>query len=80
MRFVLASLFNGISTFVGYLMPKPFFEKDSSDNLYLLRFFDPRKYVNKIEKRRTRVCTTKQLGLFNYRKRHVSIDQEKKQF
>ena len=26
----LVSLFNGISTFVGYLMPKPFSEKKSS--------------------------------------------------
>ena len=26
----LVSLFNGISTFIGYLMPKPFFEKNSS--------------------------------------------------
>ena len=25
----LVSLFNGISTFVGYLMPKPFSEKNS---------------------------------------------------
>ena len=29
----LLSLFNGISTFVGYLMPKPFFEKSSSGNI-----------------------------------------------
>ena len=30
--FSLVSLFNGISTFVGYLMPKPPFEKNSSGN------------------------------------------------
>ena len=29
-RFGLVSLFNGISTLVGYLMPKPFSEKNSS--------------------------------------------------
>ena len=29
----LVSLFNGISTFVGYLMPKPFFEKNSSGTI-----------------------------------------------
>ena len=28
--FGLVSLFNGISNFVGYLMPKPFSEKNSS--------------------------------------------------
>ena len=28
--FGLVSLFNGISTFVGYLMPKPFSKKNSS--------------------------------------------------
>ena len=28
---VWVSLFNGISTFVDYLMPKPYFEKNSSD-------------------------------------------------
>ena len=27
------SLFNGISTFVGYLMPKPFSEKNSSGTI-----------------------------------------------
>ena len=30
-RFGLTSLFNGISTFVGYLMPKPSFSKNSGD-------------------------------------------------
>ena len=30
-RFGLVSLFNDISTFMGYLMPKPSFEKNSSD-------------------------------------------------
>ena len=30
MEYGLVSLFNGISTFVGYLMPKPFFKKNSS--------------------------------------------------
>ena len=29
----LVSLFNGISTFVGYLMPKPFSEKNSSGTI-----------------------------------------------
>ena len=29
----LVSLFNGISTFVGYLIPKPFFEKNSSGTI-----------------------------------------------
>ena len=29
----LFSLFNGISTFVGYLMPKPSFKKNSSDTI-----------------------------------------------
>ena len=29
----LVSLFNGISTFVGYLMPKPFSLKNSSDTI-----------------------------------------------
>ena len=28
--FRLVSLFNGISTFIGYLMPKPFSKKNSS--------------------------------------------------
>ena len=32
-RFGLVSLFNGISTFVGYLMPKPFFRKNSSGTI-----------------------------------------------
>ena len=31
--FGLVSLFNGISTFVGYLMPKPFSEKNSSGTI-----------------------------------------------
>ena len=31
--FDLVSLFNGISTFVGYLMPKPFFQKNSSGTI-----------------------------------------------
>ena len=31
--FGLVSLFNGISTFVGYLMPKPFFKKNSSGTI-----------------------------------------------
>ena len=31
--FDLVSLFNGISTLVGYLMPKPFFEKNSSGTI-----------------------------------------------
>ena len=30
---VSVSLFNGISTFVGYLMPKPFSEKNSSGTI-----------------------------------------------
>ena len=30
----LVSLFNGISTFVGYLMPKPFFSKNSRGTIY----------------------------------------------
>ena len=30
-HFGLVSLFNGILTFAGYLVPKPSFEKDSSD-------------------------------------------------
>ena len=29
----LVSLFNGILTFVGYLMPKPFFKKNSSGTI-----------------------------------------------
>ena len=29
----LVSLFNGISTFLGYLMPKQFFEKNSSGTI-----------------------------------------------
>ena len=29
----LVSLFNGISTFAGYLMPKPFSEKNSSGTI-----------------------------------------------
>ena len=29
----LVSLFNGISTFVGYLMPKPFSQKNSSGTI-----------------------------------------------
>ena len=29
----LVSLFDGISTFVGYLMPKPFFKKNSSGTI-----------------------------------------------
>ena len=29
----LVSLFNGISTFVGYLMPKPFSKKNSNDTI-----------------------------------------------
>ena len=29
----LVSLFNGISTFVGYLMPNPFSEKNSSGTI-----------------------------------------------
>ena len=29
----LVSLFNGISTFVGYLMPKPFSKKNSSGTI-----------------------------------------------
>ena len=29
----LAPLFNGISTFVGYLMPKPFSKKNSSGTI-----------------------------------------------
>ena len=32
-KFGLVSLFNGISTFVGYLMSKPFSEKNSSDTI-----------------------------------------------
>ena len=32
-RFSLVSLFNGISTFVGYLMLKPFSEKNSSGTI-----------------------------------------------
>ena len=32
----LVSLFNGISTFVGYLMPKPSFQKNSNDVISLL--------------------------------------------
>ena len=32
-RFVLVSLFNGISTFVGYLMPKPFSKNNSSGTI-----------------------------------------------
>ena len=32
-RFGLVSLFNGISTFMGYLMPKPSFKNSSSDTL-----------------------------------------------
>ena len=32
-RFGLVSLFNGISTFVGYLMPKLFSEKNSSGTI-----------------------------------------------
>ena len=31
--FGLVSLFNGISTTVGYLMPKPFYERNSSGNI-----------------------------------------------
>ena len=31
--FGLVSLFNGISTFIGYLMPKPFSEKNSSSTI-----------------------------------------------
>ena len=31
--FGLVSLFNGISTFVGYLLPKPFSEKNGSDTI-----------------------------------------------
>ena len=31
--FGLVSLFNGISTFVGYLMPKPFSKKNSSGTI-----------------------------------------------
>ena len=31
--FCLVSLFNGISTFVGYLMPKPLSEKNSSGTI-----------------------------------------------
>ena len=31
--FGLVSLFNGISTFVGYLMTKPFFSKKISSNI-----------------------------------------------
>ena len=31
--FGLVSLFNGISTFVGYLMPKLFFQKNSSGTI-----------------------------------------------
>ena len=31
--FDLISLFNSISTFEGYLMPKPFLEKDSSNTI-----------------------------------------------
>ena len=30
---VLVSLFNGISIFVGYLMPRPFSEKNSSSTI-----------------------------------------------
>ena len=33
LRFGLVSLFNGISTFVGYLMPKPFSQKNSSGTM-----------------------------------------------
>ena len=32
-RFGLVSLFNGISTFVGYLIPKPFSSKNSSGTI-----------------------------------------------
>ena len=32
-RFGLVSFFNGISTFVGYLMPKPFSKKNSSGTI-----------------------------------------------
>ena len=32
-KFGLVSLFNGISTFVGYLMPKSSFEKNSIDTI-----------------------------------------------
>ena len=32
-RFGFVSLFNGISTFVGYLMPKPFSRKNSSGSI-----------------------------------------------
>ena len=32
-HFGLVSLFNGISTFVGYLMPKPFSKKNSSGTI-----------------------------------------------
>ena len=32
-RLVSVSLFNGISTFVGYLMPKPFSKKNSSGTI-----------------------------------------------
>ena len=31
--FCLGSLFNGISTFAGYLMPKPSLQKDSSNTI-----------------------------------------------
>ena len=34
-RFGLVSLFNGISTFIGYLMPKLFSKKNSSGTINL---------------------------------------------
>ena len=33
-RFGVVSLFNGISTFIGYLMPKPFTLKNSISTIY----------------------------------------------
>ena len=32
-EFNLVSLFNGISTYIGYLMPKPSFKKNSSGTI-----------------------------------------------
>ena len=42
---------------------------------FLLRFYEQRKYVNKIEERWTHGCTTKQLGLLT-----KSRDMEKNCF
>ena len=44
MAFISVSLFNGISTFVGYLMPKPSSEKNSSGAIYLTHSWEDKGF------------------------------------